>query len=132
MVVREKYITLYHFCAEQDIRSIVQNGLTKGCTPIWENGKLRAESRTQWLTSDGAASRQSWNTRRVLPYSRTAYRLTINIPYSYRKKLVPASEFMARYPAENASLVTGWPGSENWYVFTGIILPKWIAGHKKI
>ncbi len=130
--VKGRYITLYHFCAAQDISSILGTGLTKGCTPIWENGKLHAERKTQWLTTDKEPGRQSWNTRHVLPYSRTAYRLTINIPSSYNKKLVSAKSFIEQYPAENASLITGWPGSENWFVFRGIIPPSWIVGHKKM
>ena len=73
-------ITLYHFCAAHTLQSILDSGLTLGCTPIWEDGKLRVEEKTQWLTLDGASSRQSWDTRIVLPYSRTAYRLTIVIP----------------------------------------------------
>ncbi len=127
-----KPITLYHFCAAHDLRSILDSGLTEGCTPIWENGKCRVERNTQWLTADKEPSRQSWNTRHVLPYSRTAYRLTVTIPYSHRKKIIPAKDFMAQYPEENASLVTGWPGSENWFVFRGIIPPAWIVGHKRM
>lgn len=126
------YITLYHFCTAHDIRSILQSGLTKGCTPIWENGRLRAERRTQWLTADSDPSRQSWNTQHALGYSRTAYRLTVRIPYGYRKKLIPAAQFIARYPEENAGLVRDWPGSDSWYVFCGVIPPAWIEGHRKI
>lgn len=123
-------ITLYHFCAAHDLRSILYGGITEGCTPVWEEGRLRAERKTQWLTADGDPGHQSWNTRQVLPYSRTAYRLTVNIPHSHRKKLLQAKDFMERYPEENAGLVTDWPGSESWYVFLGTIPPAWIAGHR--
>ena len=123
-------ITLYHFCAAHDLRSILENGITEGCTPIWEAGKLRAERNTQWLTADSDPNRQSWNTQRALPYSRTAYRLTVNIPHSHRKKLIPAREFMERYPSENAGLVEGWLGSAYWYVFCGRIPPSWIVGYR--
>lgn len=126
------YITLYHFCAAHDLRSILDSGITEGCTPIWEGGQLWAERKTQWLTADNDPGHQSWNTRQILPYSRTAYRLTVNIPYSYRKKLFQAKEFIERYPEENASLVADWTGSENWYVFLGTIPPAWIVGHKKM
>lgn len=125
-------ITMYHFCAAHTLQSILDSGLTLGCTPIWDSGKLRVEERTQWLTQDGAAGRQSWDTRITLPYSRTAYRLTINIPYSHRKKLIRAANFMVQFPdAENRDLIEGWAGSEYWYVFRGIIPPAWIAGHRK-
>jgi len=123
---------LYHFCAAHDLRSILANGLTEGGTPIWENGKMRVVWNTQWLTADKDPARQSWNTRHILPYSRTAYRLTIMIPFNRRKKLIPAIEFISRFPEENASLVTDWPGSENWFVFLGTIPPTWIVGHKKM
>lgn len=127
-------ITLYHFCAAHTLQSILDSGLTLGCTPIWEDGKLRVEEKTQWLTLDGASSRQSWDTRIVLPYSRTAYRLTIVIPYNHRKKLIRAPDFMAQFPGEeNQSLIEGWAGSECWYIFRfrGIIPPAWIVGHKR-
>lgn len=125
-------ITLYHFCAAHTLQSILDSGLTLGCTPIWEDGKLRVEEKTQWLTLDGASSRQSWDTRIVLPYSRTAYRLTIVIPYNHRKKLIRTPDFMAQFPGEeNQSLIEGWAGSECWYIFRGIIPPAWIVGHKR-
>lgn len=130
--MKGKYITLYHFCAEFCVRSILENGLTMGITPIWEGNNLHIEKKTQWLTSDGAPDHQSWNTKHLLPYSRTAYRFTINIPYSHRKKLILAKDFVAQCAAENASLVLGWSGSENWYIFQGIIPPAWIVGYKRM
>lgn len=127
---QKRYITLYHFCADFCLSSILKNGLTMGSTPIFENGSLRVEGGTQWLTKDGNPDRQSWNTQSTLPYSRTARRLTINISYSHRKKIVPAHDFMAQYPAENAGLVDGWAGSEHWFVYRGKIPPGWIVGHR--
>ena len=127
---QKRYITLYHFCADFCLSSILKNGLTMGSTPIFENGSLRVEGGTQWLTKDGNPDRQSWNTQSTLPYSRTARRLTINIPYSHRKKIVPAHDFMAQYPAENAELVDGWTGGEHWFVYRGKIPPSWIVGHR--
>lgn len=130
--MRGRYITLYHFCAGFDVRSILSSGLSKGMTPIWENGKFHTERKTQWMTEDGAPGRQSWNTQNLLPYSRTEYRLTIRIPFSHRKKLVRAGDFMAQYPKENAGLVANWPGSEHWFVYRGTIPPAWIVGCKKM
>lgn len=125
-------IILYHFCAARDVRSVLREGLTKGMTPIFKDGEPRMMQRTQWLTADKDPERQSWNTRHLVQYSRTAYRLTVSIPYSRRKKLVKATEFIKILTEENAALVRDWAGSESWYIFFGNIPPEWILGFDKM
>lgn len=124
-------ITLYHFCAAHSLRSILAEGLTLGMTPVFENGEMHIEHGTQWLTADKNPQRQSWHTHTLVPYSRTAYRLTVNIPHSRRKKLLSAAEHIQRFPEENKGLVENWPGSEHWYVYAGKIPPEWIVGYKR-
>ena len=121
-------ITLYHFCAAKDVKAIRESGLTLGMTPIWTGLRLELFHRTQWLTKERDPDKQSWNTHNLVSYSRTAYRLTIDIPGSHKKKLIPAWEFIGRLPPENAGLVRDWPGSDMWYVFQGKIPPGWIVG----
>ena len=121
-------IVLYHFCAARDVRSIMENGLTKGLTPVFEDGALRFEHGTQWLTAEKDPAKQSWHTHTLVSYSRTAYRLTVSIPHSHRKKLHKAAEFIRQFPEENAGLVNDWEGSASWYVFQGTIPPAWIVG----
>jgi len=124
-------IILYHFCAAQDVGAILREGITKGVTPVWKGDELRFLENTQWLTEEKDPARQSWNTQHVVNYSRTAYRLTVSIPHSHRKKLIVATEFVKALPEENASLTADYPGSEHWYVFRGRILPEWIIGKTK-
>ena len=129
---RSGKITLYHFCAAKDVKSIRENGLTLGMTPILTGQKLELVRGTQWLTKERDPGKQSWHTYNLVSYSRTAYRLTIDVPGSHRKKLIPAREFIERFPLENAGLVRDWPGSDMWYVFTGEIPPGWIVGCKRM
>ena len=91
---RSGKITLYHFCAAKDVKSIRENGLTLGMTPIVTDGKLDMIFKTQWLTRERNPDKQSWNTHTLVSYSRTAYRLTVDIPGSHKKKLIPAREFI--------------------------------------
>lgn len=108
--------------------SIMEEGLTEGAFPHFEGDKLTPISRCQWLTADPDPRRQSWATSILINYSRTAYRLTVNIPDSHRKKLIRATDFVKDMLAEDQKLVTGWAGSESWYIFRGIIPVKWIIG----
>lgn len=124
-------IVLYHFCAAHTLTRILEEGLTKGMTPVWEAGALRMEHGTQWLTAEKDPRRQSWHTYNLVNYSRTAYRLTISIPYSHRKKLAKAADYIRRFPPENAGLIDDWEGSAAWYVYTGTIPPAWIIGHTR-
>lgn len=123
-------ITIYHFCAARDVRSIMEYGLSRGMTPIEKDGLVALLPWTQWLTTDKDPAHQSWNANNLVPYSRTAYRLTIRIPYSHRKKLIKATDFVKKLPPDNMGLMD-WPGSENWYVYIGGIPPMWIVGVKK-
>lgn len=118
---------LYHFCAAHMVASILKNGLTLGqCTIFYPMGE-KLIPKCQWLTSESDPEKQSWATARLIQYSRTAYRLTIEIPYQAQRKLHRAADFIMQYPLEARGLVIGWEGSENWYIFKGIVPPEWIA-----
>lgn len=125
-------MTLYHFCAAHMKNSILANGLTEGKFPHWEGNNLQPIPRCQWLTADPNPRNQSWATQHVIDYSRTAYRLTVNIPDSYRKKLFRALDFVRDMPIEDHQLVNGWPGGENWYIYCGNIPAKWIVGCRRM
>lgn len=125
-------ITLYHFCAAWSVPGIMREGITKGMTPIFDGDDFRIEHGTQWLTSDKDPQRQSWATHNLVSYSRRAYRLTVNIPHSHRKKLHRAADFIKRYPEDTAAIVDAWDGSASWYIYTGTIPPAWIVGVQKM
>lgn len=117
---------LYHFCPACMKDAILKMGLTLGGFPLVR--ERRIVYGTQWLTSEPDPKKQSWATSVIIPYSRTDYRLTVNIPASFQRRLVSAKEFVKTLPEEDRGLVTDWEGSSAWYVCLGKIPPKWIAG----
>lgn len=123
---------LYHFCAAHMVRSILKEGLTKGSFPKLINGVLIIKNDHQWLTAESNPKKQSWATSHLIAYDRTDYRLTINIPDNYRKKLIKARDYVLTLPEENHELVFGWDGSDQWYIYLGKIPPKWIMGCKRV
>lgn len=123
---------MYHFCAARDVRAIQAEGLTKGMTPAIKDGGVGIIHGTQWLTTDKDPTRQSWNTHSLVKYSRTAYRLTISIPHSHRKKLVKAADFLKLIPETEKMGLLDWPGSENWHIYIGKIPPAWIVGVQRM
>lgn len=125
-------MTLYHFCAAHMVRSIMQEGLTMGKFPVLSDKGWSFIEPCQWLSAEPDARKQSWATSYLINYDRTAYRLTVNIPRSYLKKLKKATDFVKTLSEESRGLVEGWDGSEKWYIFKGKIPSAWIVGCKKM
>lgn len=123
---------LYHFCPVHMVESIRKNGLTLGKVPVMGDGHYSFIDNCQWLTNDKDPKKQSWATSQLIPYSRTAYRLTIEIPASRRKRLVRAIDFVKVLPEDAREVVTAWPGHEHWYIFRGRIPPAWIVGCREM
>lgn len=118
---------LYHFCSRRHVKSIQRHGLTEGGLAVQTPTGFHLRTGFQWLTKDGDKDRQSWATRNLIKYSRTEYRLTLNIPDEYvGKKLFSNTAFILQYP-EAEPLFDMWPGSENWMVFKGTIPKEWIV-----
>lgn len=122
------HMTLYHFCAAHMVKSIQKSGLTRGVFPLLGARHVTLIDNCQWLTAEPDSAKQSWATSTIIPYSRTACRLTVEIPEGHTRKLYRAIDFIQELPERNKQLVTGWPGSDDWYVFKGIIPPRWITG----
>lgn len=125
-------MTLYHFCPAFLLDAIRAEGLTMGAFPVYKGGHYSMLMGCQWLTKDSDPKNQSWNTRNLISYSRTEYRLTIEIPESRKKKLHRATDFALNFPPEAQGIVFDWPGHENWYIFCGKIPPAWIIGCRKM
>lgn len=121
---------LYHFCPAHLKDAILLEGITKGAFPLIESGGFVRD--VQWLTSERDPKMQTWATKNMISYSRTAYRLTIEIPASRRKKLLKAMDWAKRFPAGDQKIVTEWTGSDAWYVYLGKIPPKWILGCRRM
>lgn len=117
---------IYHFCAKRDLKSILRNGLTKGYVTLPTETGFEMFSGHIWLTLDGKANRQSWNTNQLIKYNRCARRLTIQIPdFIAKERLLTRQQLEAIFPGVGY-LFDGWKGSENWRVFKGSIPPEWI------
>lgn len=122
---------LYHFCPAHLKDSILLEGLTKGGFPLMESSGLVRN--IQWLTTNKDPRMQAWATKNLISYSRTAYRLTIDIPDSMQKrKLLKAQDWVSVLPEGDRKIVTEWPGSEAWYVYLGKLPPKWIIGCRRM
>ena len=123
-------MVLYHFCAKRFLPGILRDGVTLGGTPIIEGGMMRHQMGHQWLTAEEDPRKQSRNTHNLISCSRTAVRLTVSIPDSYRKKLVKATDLVKTLPPEGRYIITDYAGSEAWYIYKGRIPPKWIVGYE--
>lgn len=121
---------LYHFCPAHLKSAILMEGLTKGGFPLMQSGGFVWH--VQWLTSERDRRQQTWATKNLISYSRTAYRLTIDIPDSRWKKLTKALDWVSVFPDGDRKIVTEWPGADAWYVYLGKIPPKWIVGCRRM
>lgn len=121
---------LYHFCADRHIKSILRSGLTKGgLTEITPHGFI-LHAGWVWLTTDLDAKKQSWATRNAIQYSRTAWRLTVEIPDDELDRIYDRQRLQMVYPL-TAPLFEGWPGSENWRVYHGRIPREYIKAYER-
>jgi len=118
----------YHFTPAHLLESVLNNGLTMGKLPILDEAgnPVSFISPCQWLTDDGDWDTQSWATRKLVPYNRTAFRLLIVISKSSRKLLWRAYECLPHLPSPTQRLITDWEGSEHWFLFFGRIRSGWI------
>jgi hypothetical protein len=127
-------LRLYHFTAEHLIKPILASGLLDGKIPIFTpNGRLALfMGLCQWLTDNGDWDAQTWATKQLISYDRTACRLTIEIPHEEMGQLFRAYDFFKRLPqGPTQRLLTDWEGSERWYIFHGTIPPGWIRAVEK-
>jgi hypothetical protein len=114
------------------VESIRKKGLTLGKFPLLGDGHITFIDGFQWLTDEPDPAKQSWATGRFLPYDRTAYRLTVNIPMNQAaRKLYKATAFVKDLPEEKREFVDAWEGSEHWYIYKGAIPPKWITASQR-
>lgn len=119
-------MTLYHFCADKHVRNIMRKGLTIGAVPEPTATSYIVHNGWIWLTTDSDPAHQSWAKRFLLKYSRTAWRLTIEIPDDHLHRIHDREKLCKIYPRADM-LFAGWPGSECWRVFRGDIHKSWIV-----
>jgi hypothetical protein len=119
-------VKLYHFAPAHLLDGIQKHGLVLGSLPIITETETVLVKPCQWLTSDGDFDGQSWATRELILYDRTAVRLTVAIPKTAMDRLWNAHDFLPNMPGESGRIITDWGGSEHWYLFFGKIPPVWI------
>jgi len=120
---------LYHFCAAKHVKNILRKGLTMGgVTEVTPKGFVIHQG-WNWLTLNGNPKEQSWEGRILIPYSRTAFRLTINIPDDALDRLYDRERLLTVFPYSEP-LFRGHPESEDWRAFQGMIPREWIIDSK--
>lgn len=135
----------YHFTAAHLLKPILEQGLTRGCTPVFTrtpaphispiSGFIR---HTQWLTTN-KDFRQDWCFPEFssLPYDRNAFRLTIVIPNTHRDQLFTWDDFYRTQVLPKG--LRKFPGFDNrqhcnpdlWRIFVGAIHPLWIKNFQQ-
>lgn len=78
---------IYHFCADKLLWRILKDGLTMGGVAVPEKKGFVMYTGWVWLTCDPDPTHQSWATQNFVQYSRTAWRLTIEIPDLWLKNI---------------------------------------------
>jgi hypothetical protein len=125
---------VYHFCAEKHIKKILREGISKGGVYLPRYGDTKSVELFygyQWVTLDPEKKNQSWNTREIVRYDRTAFRLTLEIPDDSEGQILTRDQLEKEVPGSGV-LFDFWPGSENWRVYHGWILPEWIVSCERM
>ena len=124
---------LFHFTSDFHVQPCTRAGIFMGVIPLsidTVTGKADFKKGCQWLTVNPDFD-QSWNRNSSLPYDRTMYRLTIEIPKIFLKKLLKFDTDLKKIiPAEMYGVLAGddldGGDPENWYAYEGVILSSWI------
>lgn len=125
---------LYHYCPLSFLESIKEEGLTKGCIPMFQKSKVVFGGGFQWLTTNPSFE-QSWeNIYTTLPYRRNEVRLTIKIPEG-DKNLIKWLDFCSFNWTDiekgdsikrTAEILNSFGDPERWYLYSGNVKPEWI------
>ena len=114
---------IYHFCSAKHVRPILKQGIRTGGVVLLGKDGYDLRVGWQWLTLDPVRENQSWATRNLVKYDRTAYRLTVELTDD--SVLYDRDGLEKEIPGSHV-LFDGWPGSENWRVYRGKIPKSWI------
>lgn len=115
---------LYHFTGAPQIEGCLTRGLRLGGI-THSLHPPRVERGYQWLTENPSWD-QSWDSMRDIPYPRTAYRITIEIPMRARRKLIRWDTGWPDLTNEKMARVLSSHGDpHHWFVFDGVVWPAW-------
>lgn len=132
---------LFHYCSAEHVSQIKKEGLTKGkLTLLGRNGMPKAFLEPiQWLTQNPKWN-QSWDTGMTLPYSRTDYKIIIDIPpekadtdlYKWWDgmwhHLKNQSDFIESREVDlktTFKTLNQFGDPDNWYCYWGVIPKEW-------
>lgn len=123
---------LYHFTADQFLRGIRNEGITRGVFPLFIKNKLVFVKNCQWLTLNPSFE-QPWHDPEfsTLPYDRRRNRLTITIPKKHRHLLLDWNSIKMGYQEYFIKDFDFHSDRENWHIFKGRIRPSWIREIEK-
>jgi hypothetical protein len=125
LAARAELNTFYHFTAQRFLKSILKNGLTRGCMLKTLN-PLTVIPNKQWITKNPDFD-QSWlNPNSTLPYKRNEVRLTICIPEHGMENCKPWTQMQFLVP-DVAKDLSAYGDPENWWVYDGNIPAIWIT-----
>ena len=122
---------IYHFCADRLLWRILKDGLTMGGVAVPEKKGFVMYTGWVWLTCDPDPTHQSWATQNFVQYSRTAWRLTIEIPELWLKNIFDRQQLSEAVPGAEI-VFDGYPYSEQWRAFNGRIPREWIKAAEKM
>lgn len=115
----------YHFTYPYRVKQILEEGLIDGDVPLSINTGFNAP----WITRDPNPTNQKW-TGFDNGKGKSGARLTINMPEDAPYLLwwpAIAKVFNVEEWWYKALDKTGGGGSENWFIYLGIIPPEWIS-----
>ncbi len=126
-IVTDKAAIYYHFTGLHSIQHIQANGLTKGLLPwnLDREGNATFRRGFQWLTTNPNWT-QAWCLNGHLPFPKNAYRITVCVPFLYRRRVFAWLELCRRCLPDSAEEINRTGGDvENWHVYAGAIRPEW-------
>lgn len=124
---------LFHFCSSHHIDSIKEEGLTMGSITVVDNKGVPQKiiRPCQWLTKNPKWN-QSWDAMKTLDYSRTDFKIIVDIPYENTDKLYrwqdidEISQIVELEGIRNTiEILNQFGDPENWYCYFEKIPPEW-------
>jgi len=119
-------MNLYHYTAPEYLVPILQRGIVRGDVPTSPTHGFNAP----WLTASPVWDEQGWTRGSLL--DKTKVRLTVQIPNAEEdwnlKRWSTFHKYLkvdSRWYSILDEIAGG--GSDNWYIYTGIVDPDWIT-----
>ena len=127
--------TLYHWCADHMLDSILRQGLTRGVIAWMEGGNPVFRRGFQWLTRNPERDAQEWCHVQysTLPYDRCANRLTVMVPAHEALSLSCWADCGPLIvPPEQYEVLSAFGNPRDHFVFRGNVKPAWITRTERL